>query len=78
MSYLDRLLPGLVLTSPNGDVFNALWAGNERTASKQLGIFNYPKVDKPTIQDLGIKGAEYPLTISFSGPDNDLISTEFF
>ena len=33
MSYLDRLLPGLVLTSPNGDVFNALWAGNALNTS---------------------------------------------
>lgn len=78
MSYLDRLLPGLVLTSPDGDIFNAHWAGDERTANKQLGIFNYPKVDKPSIQDLGISGVEYPLTISFSGPDNDLVSTAFF
>ena len=41
-------------------------------------IFNYPKVDKPSVQDLGIGGVEYPLTISFAGPDNDLVSTEFF
>lgn len=78
MSYKDRLLPGLKLTSPQGDVFNALWAGDKRSASKKLGVFKYPGVNNPSIQDLGIDATEYPITLSFAGVDNDLTATAFF
>lgn len=78
MSWLDRLKGSITLTSPDGATFIAKWFGDIRTANKQLGIFNYPKVDKQIVQDLGIAGIPYPLTIAFDGPDNDLESTRFF
>jgi prophage DNA circulation protein len=78
MSWRDRVKGEIVLTSPDGQTFTAKWIGNERTADKQLGIFNYPKVDKQVVQDLGILGVSYPLTLYFDGPDNDLVSTRFF
>jgi hypothetical protein len=59
-------------------VFNALWRGDTREKAKRLGIFNFPGVDGSVIQDLGVASATYPLTISFSGPDNDLESDRFF
>lgn len=78
MSWLSRLKGNITLTSPDGSSFIAKWFGDPRSASKQLGIFNYPKFDKQIIQDLGIAGVAYPLTIAFDGPDNDLESSRFF
>lgn len=78
MSWLERLKGSITLTSPDGATFIAKWFGDSRTARKQLGLFNYPKVDKQIAQDLGIAGIAYPLTIAFDGPDNDLESTRFF
>ena len=78
MSWLERLKGSITLTSPDGVTFIAKWFGDNRTARKQLGLFNYPKVDKQIAQDLGIAGIAYPLTIAFDGPDNDLESTRFF
>lgn len=78
MSWQDRVKGSITLTSPGGETFVAKWIGDNRSASKQLGIFNYPKVDKQIIQDLGILGIDYPLTLAFDGPDNDLEATRFF
>lgn len=78
MSWLDRVRGNIQLTSPNGDNFIAKWVGDTRSAEKQLGIFNYPKVDKQIVQDLGISAISYPLTIMFDGEDNDLEATRFF
>ena len=78
MSWLDRVRGNITLTSPDGDNFIGKWIGDTRSANKQLGIFNYPKVDKQIVQDLGISAILYPLTLFFDGPDNDLESTRFF
>lgn len=77
MAYRDRLRPNITMTSPDGTVFTALWRGNESPQSKKVGIFNYPKVDGSTTQDLGVSSAMYPLTLNFEGPDNDLAAIEF-
>ena len=76
--YRDRLRPNIQLTSPDGNVFTALWRGNPRAQSKKVGIFNFPKVDGSITQDLGVSSATYTLSISFEGPDNDLTSDQFF
>lgn len=78
MSWLDRLTGDIGLTSPEGLSFVAKWVGDARIVEKQLGIFSYPKVDRQIVQDLGIKTIQYPLTLFFDGPDNDLESTRFF
>ena len=78
MSWLDRVRSSITLTSPDGDNFVGKWIGDTREAQKQLGIFTYPKVDKQIVQDLGISGISYPLTIAFDGEDNDLEGTRFF
>ncbi len=78
MSWLDRVRGNITLTSPDGDNFVGKWIGDTRESQKQLGIFTYPKVDKQIVQDLGISGISYPLTIAFDGEDNDLEGTRFF
>ena len=55
MSWKDRLRGEIVLTSPDGDVFNAKWVGNDRSKEKKIGRFDYPDFDGSVIQDLGIK-----------------------
>ena len=74
----DRLRGTVQLTSPEGNVFNPLWRKDSYSASKKLGIFEYPKVDGTVIQDLGINGTRYPLTLFFEGPDHDIESRRFF
>lgn len=78
MSWIDRLKGKITLTSPDGSTFSAKWFGDDRTVVKQLGIFTYPKFDKQIAQDLGIAASQYPLTIAFDGPDNDIESSRFF
>ena len=78
MSWEDRVRGNITLTSPDGDNFVGKWIGDPRESQKQLGIFTYPKVDKQIVQDLGISGISYPLTIAFDGEDNDLEATRFF
>jgi hypothetical protein len=75
--YRDRLRSEITLTSPLGDVFNALWSGDESNHVKKIGIFNYFGVAGSTVQDGNIRSATYPLTIQFSGPDNDLEAIRF-
>lgn len=74
----DRLAETVQLTSPEGNVFNPLWQRNTYSASKKLGIFEYPKVDGSVVQDLGINGARYPLTLFFEGPNHDIEARNFF
>ena len=78
MSWLDRVQGTIELTSPDGEVFSAKWAGNSRSVEKKLGIFTYPKFDGAVVQDLGLTGIRYPLELNFDGPDNDLESSRFF
>lgn len=73
-----RLREQIELTSPDGDQFTALWIGNDRSKDKKLGIFEYPDFDGTDIQDLGVQGSRYPLTIYFEGPDCDIEGARFY
>ena len=78
MNWRDRLRQGIKLTSPEGNIFEAAWQGNSRTKDKKLGLFEFPKVKGTKVQDLDIGSTKYPLTIFFSGEDNDKESDRFF
>ena len=78
MSWRDRLRQVIALTSPEGNVFEALWQGNSRSMNKKLGLFEFPKVKGTKVQDLDIGSTSYPLTIFFAGEDNDQESDKFF
>lgn len=74
----DRLAESVQLTSPDGNIFTALWQRNTYSASKKLGIFEYPKVDGSVVQDLNLNGTRYPLTIFFEGANHDIKARNFF
>lgn len=77
MTWQDRLKETIELTSPEGNTFSALWMNDSRTLEKRLGIFNYPSVQGTAVQDLGVTGTQYPITLYFEGSDNDLESNKF-
>lgn len=77
MSYRERLLPNITLTSPTGQVFTAKWSGDSRSREKQLGVFKTPGVTGAKIQDLDLDAWSYPLTIYFDGKDNDKDAEKF-
>jgi prophage DNA circulation protein len=77
MGYKERLKTEITLTSPDGNIFTALWRGNERSQTKKVGVFNYPGVNGSGIQDLGTTSKTYPLTLFFEGDDHDINSNEF-
>lgn len=78
MTWRDRVRENINLTSPQGNVFDALWRDNERSKAKKLGVFEFPKVKGAEIQDLGVGAVNYPLTIFFEGENNDIESERFF
>ncbi len=78
MSWRDRLRKTVKLTSPEGNVFEAKWQGNQRSKDKKLGLFEFPKVKGTKVQDLDIGSTKYPLTIFFDGENNDQESDRFF
>lgn len=69
---IERIRPGLKLTSPNGTQFDAKWRKDPRSVSKKLGLFQYPKVVGTVVQDLGANSFGWPLTFYADGPDHDL------
>lgn len=78
MSWLDRVRGEIDLISPDGKAFKAKWVGDTRSIEKNLGIFDYPKVNGQVVQDLGVGSTVYPLTLYFDGDDNDIESSRFF
>lgn len=78
MTWRDRLQPEIILTSPTGQTFTALWVGGPRTVEKKLGIFSYPRIAGAVVQDLDVDAVRYPLTFYFEGEDHDLDADRFF
>lgn len=78
MSYVDRIQKNIILTSPSGFEFTALWSGDIRSGSKQLGTFKTPGLKGTIAQDLEIDGIPYAIPVFFNGPDYDLIGDQFF
>jgi len=77
MSWRDRINGNLVLISPDGNVFEALWQKNNLSIAKKIGIFEYPKINKTITQDLGVIGVRSPLTFFFEGENHDLEMLRF-
>lgn len=78
MTWLDRLQPTLLLTSPSGIVFSAGWRGDPREMEKKLGIFEHPNLPGATVQDLDVKAVRNPLNFMFDGENHDLTAKYFF
>jgi len=73
----QRTRESIKFTSPDGNTFEAQWRSNTTTQEKNLGIYNYPKVQGSVVQDLGLKSARYPMIVYFDGPNNDIESQKF-
>lgn len=73
----QRLRDVITLTSPNKNVFNPLWTGDDREIEKQVGVFSYPNFNKSVTQDQGAKGTSFPLTLYFVGENTDKESQRF-
>lgn len=71
MSWQDRIHPEAVLISPEGNLYRAKWKGDTITAEKRVAMFDYPNVDGTVVQDLGLKGFDWPMTLYF---DDDQIA----
>ena len=78
MTWIDRLSPTIDLTSPDGNIFDALWRNGPRSLTKKLGIFEFPGVKGAVVQDLDVGPTRWPLVIFFDGEDNDKEGTRFF
>lgn len=77
MSWVDRLRPGIELTSPDGDVYEAKYIGDSESVDKKLGVFDYPNANGTRTQDLGLTSSRYTIRLYFDGEDNDIISNDF-
>jgi len=73
-----RLQPTIKFFSPDGNQFEAKWKGDTREIEKMIGEFTFPGRNGSVLQDLGSRGARYPLTIYFDGPNHDLTASAFF
>lgn len=84
MSWQDRIQPDAVFISPEGNLYRAKWRGDSITAEKRVAQFDYPNVDGTVVQDLGVKGFDWPMTIYFDEDidagylDPDSTSLKFF
>lgn len=70
--------PTITLTSPNGNVFDALWKGNTFTKEKALGRYKPPKIDGEKVQDMGVSSETMPLTIFFAESSNVRDGQKFY
>jgi prophage DNA circulation protein len=77
MAWDERVNSVIEMISPEGDIYLPKWIGNDRSFSKKIGQFTFPGVDGTEVQDLGITGIKYPLTVYFDGHDHDIIAEDF-
>lgn len=77
MTWIDRTNGELVLASPLGNIFYALWTGDNVSGKKRNGIFEFPKVAGGIVQPLKLGVLTYPLSFYFEGDDNDLEAIKF-
>jgi prophage DNA circulation protein len=78
MSWQDRVQPDVILQSPSGATFTALWAGDSREMEKMVGVFKYPLMSGAVTQDLDAGPDRYPLSFFFEGDDHDLTAQRFW
>lgn len=75
--FTTRLREVITLTSPSGLEFTASWIGNPVNMTNKVGIHEIPGVSGARVQDQKSGARIWPLTFSFTGPDNDKNATNF-
>jgi hypothetical protein len=78
MSWENELKEEIKFTSPNFNIFTALWRNNERSTEKKLGLFDPPKFKGTIVQDLESKSIRYPLNVYFEGIFHNSEAEDFF
>jgi len=78
VSWLNSARSEIKFTSPEGNVFRALWRQNERSFEKKLGVFDPPRFRGSIVQDMDTKSVSYPLTIYFEGANHYTDANDFF
>lgn len=77
MPYLDRLR-NCTYTDPAGTVHALSFDDVTREGVKKIGAFALPQQDRAEIQDLGMDGIDYPMTVYIAGEDYDLAADAFW
>ena len=77
MTAQDRVRDSIWMITPDKTDFTALWIGDDVSGAKRLGTFQFPLVDGVTVQDMGLTGYDYPLTIYFDDADHDQTAQKF-
>ncbi|MDR1287991.1 MAG: hypothetical protein LBK08_10315 [Treponema sp.] len=77
MSWQDRLRGFIELTSPSGVTFRPKWAGDSVSIEKRVNRQQLYNIDKELADDLGVNSRNYPLTLYFDGPENDVEARDF-
>jgi len=78
MSWENELKEEIRFTSPQFNIFTALWRNNERSVEKKLGLFDSPKFKGTIVQDLESKSVRYPLNVYFEGIFHNSEAEDFF
>ena len=76
MSWRDRLKEAAYI-SPSGTRITFDYRDVSRLLQKKTTSFEFPDADGSFVQDLGRAGRRYPLRVSFSGTDYDLVTPIF-
>jgi hypothetical protein len=76
LAWAERLQEA-AYTGPDGTRQTFQFADVSKTIRKKTTAHDSPDVDSTYVEDLGLKGALYPLTVYFSGENHDLEATEF-
>lgn len=77
MTWKNRTAPNITLTSPSGAEFVALWADNQRTISKKLGVFELPDKVGAVVQDLEVGAYRHTIPVFFDGSNHDIEAERF-
>jgi hypothetical protein len=77
-NWQDRLEKEIVLTSPEGTEFRAMWRGSPRSMAKKIGVLKHPKIKGDIVQDMEVSSSMYPITFYFAGDNNDKTAAAFF
>jgi len=76
-NWKERLREEITLTSPKGTEYTANWRGNPISITNSVAIHEFPGIQGARVQDLRPGAFLYPLTLFFTGKDNDLDATLF-
>jgi len=76
-NWQERLREEILLISPEGNTFIANWRGNPITIANSVSVHEFPDIQGARVQDLRPGAFMFPLTLFFTGKDNDLDATKF-